>query len=79
MQQQVFNPLLDAQKIKQALGKPKDPNTLIQIITNRSNEQRQQIIQEYYHQYQMHILDEFNKNISGNFKETLIALFYTPT
>ena len=79
MQQQVFNPLLDAQKIKQALGKPKDTNTLIQIITNRSNAQRQQIIQEYYHQYQMHILDEFNKNLSGNFKETLIALFYTPT
>ena len=79
MQQQVFNPLQDAQMIKQALGKPKDPNTLIQILTHRSNEQRQQILQEYYHQYQINIGDEFNNHLSGNFKEAIISLFYTPS
>jgi len=79
MQQQAFNPLLDAQMIKQSLGKPKNLNTLIQIVTHRSNEQRQQIMQEYYHQFQINLHDEFINNLSGNFKETIIALFYTPT
>ena len=79
MQQQVFNPLTDAQMIKQSLSKPKNLNTLIQIVTHRSNEQRQQIMQEYYHQYQINLHDEFLYNLSGNFKETIISLFYTPT
>ena len=79
MLQQVFNPLTDAQMIKQSLSKPKNLNTLIQIVTHRSNEQRQQIMQEYYHQYQINLHDEFINNLSGNFKETIISLFYTPT
>ena len=79
MQQQVFNPLTDAQMIKQSLSKPKNLNTLIQIVTHRSNEQRQKIMQEYYHQYQINLHDEFLNNLSGNFKETIISLFYTPT
>ena len=79
MLQQVFNPLTDAQMIKQSLSKPKNLNTLIQIVTHRSNEQRQQILQEYYHQYQINLHDEFLNNLSGNFKETIISLFYTPT
>jgi hypothetical protein len=65
--------------IKQSLSKPKNLNTLIQIVTHRSNEQRQQIMQEYYHQYQINLHDEFLNNLSGNFKETIISLFYTPT
>lgn len=79
MQQQVFNPLTDAQMIKQSLSKHKNLNTLIQIVTHRSNEQRQQIMQEYYHQYQINLHEEFLYNLSGNFKETIISLFYTPT
>ena len=79
MQQQVFNPLTDAQMINQSLSKPKNLNTLIQIVTHRSNEQRQQIMQEYYHQYQINLHEEFLNNLSGNFKETIISLFYTPT
>ena len=79
MLQQVFNPLTDAQMIKQSLSKPKNLNTLIQIVTHRSNEQRQQIMQEYYHQYQINLHEEFLNNLSGNFKETIISLFYTPT
>ena len=79
MQQQAFNPISDAQMINQSLGKHKNLNTLIQIVTHRSNEQRQQIMQEYYHQYQINLHDEFINNLSGNFKETIIDLFYTPT
>ena len=79
MLQQVFNPLTDAQMIKQSLSKPKNLNTLIQIVTHRSNEQRQKIMQEYYHQYQINLHEEFLNNLSGNFKETIISLFYTPT
>ena len=78
MQQQIFDPQQDARSINEALKKPRDINTLINIVTHRSNEQRQKIKQEYNNLLQLDLVEEFNKNLSGNFKETIIALFYPP-
>ena len=78
MQQQVFNPAQDAKMINEALKKPRNINTLIEIITHRSNEQRQQIRKEYNNLYQIDLLEEFNKNLTSNFKETILALFLPP-
>ena len=49
---QMFNPVQDAQNIKKAMEKPKCPLTIIDIVTHRSNAQRQKIVEEYYKQYQ---------------------------
>ena len=75
---QIFNPVQDAQKIKRALEKPKDAQTIIDIVTHRSNAQRQQILQEYYKQTQKNLRDDFRSSFSGNFQDALAALFYTP-
>lgn len=41
------NPLQDAQLIKQSISKPKNFNQLIDIVSHRSNAQRQNIVQAY--------------------------------
>ena len=75
---QMFNPVQDAQNIKKAMEKPKSPLTIIDIVTHRSNAQRQKIVEEYYKQYQKNIRDDFRSSFSGNFQDSLVALFYTP-
>ena len=73
-----FNPKEDAININKALTKPKDMNNLINIIAHRSNNQRQAILKEYYEYFKKNLLDELRSELSGNFKETVISLFYTP-
>ena len=72
------NPLQDAQLIKQSISKPKNFNQLIDIVSHRSNAQRQNIVQAYYNHYNISIFDDLKSELSGHFKEAVIALFYTP-
>ena len=76
--QQVFNPAQDAQMIKASLIKPRKLDQLIEIITHRSNEQRQEIMKIYNNQNEIPLQKEFQSNLSGNFKEAVLALFYPP-
>ena len=76
--EQPFNPTQDAQIIKHAQNKPKNPDAIINIVAYRSNNQRQQIAQAYYNQNNKQIQDDFRSNFSSNFQEALVALFYTP-
>ena len=73
--QQTFNPIQDAQIIKQSLSKPRNMESLIQIVTHRSNTQRQEILQSYQDQFQVNLNYEFINNLSGNLKEAMTALF----
>ena len=72
------DPLHDAQLIKQSISKPKNFNQLIDIVSHRSNAQRQNIVQAYYNHYNISIFDDLKSELSGHFKEAVIALFYTP-
>ena len=72
------DPLQDAKLIKQSISKPKNFNQLINIVSHRSNAQRQNIVQAYYNNYNISIFDDLKSELSGNFKEAVIALFYTP-
>ena len=74
----MFDPVQDAQRIKKALAKPRDVETIINIVTHRSNAQRQQILEEYYKQTQKNIRDDFRSAFSGNFQDALVGLFYIP-
>ena len=76
--QSAFNPIQDAQIIKNAQGKPKKPEDIINIVAYRSNNQRQQISQAYFNQFQKQIQDDFRSNFSGHFQETLVSLFFPP-
>ena len=73
-----FNPIEDANNIRLFLTKPKKLDQLIKIIAHRSNNQRQEISKEYFSKYQTVLLDDFKKELSGNFQETVLSLFYTP-
>ena len=76
--QSLFNPIEDAKAIREAISKPKNMATLIQIVAHRSNNQRQQISTTYYDTYKTSLKDDLKKELSGNFKEAVIALFCTP-
>ena len=76
--QQTFNPIQDAQIIKQSLSKPRNMESFIQIVTHRSNAQRQEILQSYQDQFQVNLNYEFINNLSGNLKEAMTALFSNP-
>jgi hypothetical protein len=73
--QQTFNPIQDAQIIKQSLSKPRNMESLIQIVTHRSNAQRQEILQSYQDQFQVNLNYEFINNLSGNLKEAMMLFF----
>jgi len=75
---QVFDPAQDAINIYKAQNKPRDMDLLINIVAHRSNAQRQEIMRSYYNQFHKQIQDDFHSNLSGNFQEAMVALFFTP-
>ena len=74
----MFNPSQEAQIINKAQSKPKNPDAIINIVAHRSNNQRQQIAQSYYNQFNKNIQDDFRSNFSSDFRDVLVALFYPP-
>ena len=74
----MFNPSNDAMVIRQCISKPKNMPGLINIVAHRSNEQRQYISQEYFRQFKKSLYDDLKSELSGNFEDAVIALFYTP-
>ena len=74
----MFNPTQEAQIINKAQSKPKNPDAIINIVAHRSNNQRQQIAQSYYNQFNKNIQDDFRSNFSSDFRDVLVALFYPP-
>ena len=76
--QEMFNPSNDAMVIRQCISKPKNMPGLINIVAHRSNEQRQYISQEYFRQFKKSLYDDLKSELSGNFEDAVIALFYTP-
>jgi len=76
--QEMFNPSNDAMIIRQCISKPKNMAGLINIVAHRSNEQRQYISQEYFRQFKKSLFDDLKSELSGNFEDAVIALFYTP-
>jgi len=73
-----FNPLEDAIALNEALTPPNNMNSLIKIIAHRSNNQRQEILKEYFKKYKKSLNDDLKSELNGNFKEICISLFYTP-
>ena len=74
----MFNPSNDAMVIRQCITKPRNLKGLIDIVAHRSNEQRQYISQEYFKQFKKSLFDDLKNELSGNFEDAVIALFYPP-
>jgi hypothetical protein len=73
-----FDPLQDSLDIKKAITKPRNLNNLIQIVAHRSNEQRQEILRAYFNKFQKQLTDDLRCELGGNFRDAVIALFFTP-
>uniref|UniRef100_A0A8C5KF51 Annexin n=1 Tax=Jaculus jaculus TaxID=51337 RepID=A0A8C5KF51_JACJA len=74
-----FSPSVDAEAIRKAIrGIGTDEKTLIRILTERSNAQRQLIVREYQAAYEQELKDDLKGDLSGNLKHIMVALVTPP-
>ncbi|XP_020669593.3 annexin A3 [Pogona vitticeps] len=74
-----FNPSEDAKAIQKAIkGVGTDEKTLIDILTTRSNDQRQQIVREYKAVAGKELKDALKGDLSGNLECLMVALVTPP-
>ncbi|XP_062840901.1 annexin A2 [Trichomycterus rosablanca] len=72
-----FRPERDVANLKAALEK-KDVSTLVRILTNRSNEQRQSLAQTYQSLTKQDLRASLKKVLSGDLKLLILGLMMTP-
>ncbi|KAL4646695.1 annexin A2-like [Arapaima gigas] len=73
-----FNPQKDACEVQAALEK-KDVNTLVRILTNRSNAQRQFIAQAYHSLAGKELSPTLKKCLTGGVQDLMLGLMMTPS
>ncbi|XP_030875380.1 annexin A6-like [Leptonychotes weddellii] len=74
-----FSPSVDAEAIRKAIrGIGTDEKTLISILTERTNSQRQLIAQEYQAAYGKELKDDLKGDLSGHLKQLMVALVTPP-
>ena len=74
-----FNPQLDCSTLRNSMrGVGTDEDTIINLICQRTNSQRQQIKQYYISSYGRDLIQDLKKELSGNFENVVVALFLTP-
>ncbi|XP_070544353.1 annexin A7-like isoform X2 [Ptychodera flava] len=70
-----FNGQYEAEVLRKAMkGRGTDEQTIIQVVTSCSNEQRQQISNYYKTMYGRKLVEDFGSELSGNFEKTVQAL-----
>lgn len=70
-----FNPVQDAHDLRKAMkGFGCDDSVLINIITKRSNQQRQLIEKEYKTHYGRDLISDLKSETKGNFENLLVSL-----
>ena len=69
----------DAEALRKAMeGFGTDESTLIKIVANRTNAQRQQIKAAYKATYGRDLIQDLKKELSGKFEDAMVALFEDP-
>ena len=69
----------DAQALRKALkGAGTDEDTIIKIIANRNNTQRQQLKQYYQQKFNKDLVFDLKSDLSGKFEDAVVALFDDP-
>lgn len=70
-----FNPASDCERLHKAMkGLGTDEKTIIEIIGNRSNSQRQELKKSFQQMFGKDLVKEIKSEISGNFSETIEGL-----
>ncbi|KAB0794612.1 hypothetical protein PPYR_11451 [Photinus pyralis] len=74
-----FEPVEDAKALKQAFkGFGCDEDTVNEIITKRSNEQRQEIAKQFKTLFGKDLIKELKSELRGNFEDVIVALMIPP-
>ena len=73
-----FFPHFDADNLQNAIKTKKDKDKIIEIICNRTNEQRQKIKEIYNSKYNSDLIKDLRKLLHSHFEDVVIGLFYTP-
>jgi hypothetical protein len=69
----------DAEALRKALkGAGTDEDTIIKIIANRNNTQRQQLKQYYQQKFNKDLVFDLKSDLSGKFEDAVVALFDDP-
>lgn len=74
-----FSPSVDAEAIRKAIrGIGTDEKTLINVLTERSNAQRQLIVKQYQEAYEQALKADLKGDLSGHFERVMVALITAP-
>ncbi|KAF5304951.1 hypothetical protein FQA39_LY09425 [Lamprigera yunnana] len=74
-----FDPVEDAKALKQAFkGFGCNEDAIIEIITKRSNEQRQEISKQFKTMFGKDLIKELKSELRGNLEDVIIALMLSP-
>ena len=74
-----YNPEKDCDMLRQAMkGAGTDESTIINIIANRTNFQRQEIKKYYSTSYGKDLVKQLKSELSGHFEDVVIGLFQSP-
>ncbi|XP_078095802.1 annexin A4-like [Mustelus asterias] len=74
-----FNPQEDAAKLRKAMkGLGTDEDAIIEVLTQRTIAQRQQIKLDYKTAFGRDLIGDLKSEISGNFEQVVLGLMMTP-
>ncbi|KAJ8317896.1 hypothetical protein KUTeg_002987 [Tegillarca granosa] len=74
-----WDPEYDCIYLKNAMdGAGTNEEAIINVITTRSNDQRQKLKKQYKTSYGLDLIEELESELSGDFKEAVMAMFVKP-
>ncbi|XP_063296573.1 annexin A9 [Pelobates fuscus] len=76
--QKNFDPDAEVEKLRESLPNKGSQQTIIDVVTNLNNEQRQDVVRLYKEQTQQDLIENIKKALSGDLENVIVGLLKTP-